>query len=262
MLRELAKRHFYNNLPPGGQQFVRVVAGRESGASYPHFVAVDGPTGPLLFRADDYREESGLKRLHDESLFIDIAAEKAGRRDHPVVWDIGANTGIISIPVIIANPTSQVFAFEPDPETVGKLRLNCDANSIAVPGDIQIVQAALTGVDGCLDFHVHSRLPACSSIGTPRWLDTGDEVTTIQVQASRADSLELPHPDIVVMDVEGHEVQALEGFGRKIRPEHILVELHTPETRDCVSGMLVNWGYNQELMVPRGEEWHAHFTRN
>ena len=46
---------------------------------------------------------------------------------------------------------------------------------------------------------------------------------TVPVQAKRFDTLEIPAPDLIAMDVQGAELVVLEGFGEKIQDVKVIV---------------------------------------
>lgn len=166
--------------------------------------------------------------------------------DDGVLYDVGCNWGYHSIH--LASRTrfaGTIHAFEPWPSTFRSL-----ANVVR--------QLGLTGVIQCHNFAVGQRqgegAMACgANCGCAHLVESGGG-TRVQVQA--LDELDLPPPDVIKVDTEGHEEQVFRGAAKLLerhRPllvfEHRFEHILAPER--CYSSLefLASLGYR--LFLPR-----------
>ena len=142
-------------------------------------------------------------------------------------FDIGANVGFITmLGARLVGPSGTVVAFEPVPQNVAAIRRNLGMNSI---GWAQVRETAVGDHSGSAklivsDVSAFSRLAHVS-------VPTGAR-ETIDVAVSSIDELvargEVPPPDVVKIDVEGAELEVIEGMRNTIT-EHrpvLLCEVH------------------------------------
>ena len=132
--------------------------------------------------------------------FIEVLAGRLG-----TVYDIGANWGYFSA-LLMTNPAfgGKIHAFESAPRTFRDLesmvqqcgfadRVVCHSAGLSDrPGQVHIKEGKHSGL---------TRVVEGDSCGTPVPVDT-------------LDSLDLPLPDLIKIDVEGHEMQVLTGGKR------------------------------------------------
>jgi FkbM family methyltransferase len=131
-------------------------------------------------------------------------------------FDIGANIGYYSL--YLSPLVRKVYAFEPDSQNFGGLRDN-----ISSTGNIEHVPMAISDRNGIVHLDVFTD-GAVSSIS--EYPGAG----SIAVEAVTIDQFAARHPDsrvgLIKIDIEGHDVAALEG-GRETVAEHqplILIE--------------------------------------
>jgi len=144
-----------------------------------------------------------------------------------VVLDVGANVGFFTmIAAKHVGPRGRVIAFEPVQSTVRALRHNVALNDFR---HVEVQQLALGAAAGTTDFLVGSDLTKSrlASRGAP----SGGS-TKIRVDVAALDDLvdtgAVPVPDVIKMDVEGAEIEAVAGMRRTLR-EHrpvLLCEMH------------------------------------
>jgi FkbM family methyltransferase len=166
-------------------------------------------------------------------------------------YDIGANVGFYSvIGARLVGPTGRVIAFEPLPENAERATYNARLNSLA---NVTVRREALGREDGEGHFLV-SEEPTWGTLEnankTPNRL-----VGEMPVPVRRLDSLvtgsQLPPPDVIKMDIEGGETDALEGSLEtlfRFRPI-LLVELHGTNTG--VAGILKRADYAAGVLGSR-----------
>ncbi len=128
--------------------------------------------------------------------------------------DIGANRGYIT--VVLAQRFDEVIAFEPNPTNKRSLEETLLINATK---NVQIVQAALSATS------VPAMMRVSASHGH-HTLEAGHitrEVDSEQVETQRFDdfakALSIKSFDLIKIDVEGHEISVLNGFGEMLRPD-------------------------------------------
>jgi len=145
------------------------------------------------------------------------------------VFDVGANIGLMAIPVLRSCETCRVVSFEPSPNSLPYLQATAKG---AAFGDRWIVRdVALSSSPGELDF----------TIGRPEdALFEGFNTTTIanarviKVKVSTIDeewrALDRPNVSVIKIDVEGAEGGVLDGAAELLAAERpvLLIEWHEP----------------------------------
>ena len=125
---------------------------------------------------------------------------------HPgnTVWDVGANVGYYTLLASRrVGPTGHVVAFEPLPANLAFLRTHIHNNALS---NVQVVPKALGSSTTHARFEVHP----VRSMGK---LSAGGN---LEVEVIAGDNEiahgRLPVPDVIKMDIEGGEVEALPGL--------------------------------------------------
>jgi len=113
-------------------------------------------------------------------------------------WDVGAAVGTYSC--LAASAGARPIAFEPHPQNYARCKENFRLNNL----NDSVIAKALSDQRGTL------RLPAEEGIGTGTYELT--ESGEIQVDTVRGDEVNAPQPDVVKIDVEGHELRVLDGM--------------------------------------------------
>jgi FkbM family methyltransferase len=143
------------------------------------------------------------------------------------VWDIGANVGWYSLQFSRwAGRSGQVFAFEPDPQNAARLREAVAGSTNVVVLPIGLSNSTrdawlLRGVD---------RLGATSKIAPD---ESAHENALVRVKLDSGDAVlesgRASLPDLVKIDVEGHELQVLQGMEEVLdhqRVRDLFIEIH------------------------------------
>lgn len=230
--------------------------------------------GLLKYRGNDHllnipTKNRGAHTLHlrdagpDAVLFSEILAENDYSALHQLnlkpqhIFDIGANIGLGSFYLRYLFPESTLHGFEPSPaeRTILERNYTSWGQATAYPYAIGNQNS-----DEIL-FAVHP-----DKTGGQHLVDTTDVSKTtewehIPVQLRRMDQLfkqhSLPIPDLVKMDIEGAELDALDGFGDMLaQPRAYILETHSKELHHNCITKLSSAGFRIISDLPRSRDTH------
>jgi FkbM family methyltransferase len=157
-------------------------------------------------------------------------------RPGDVAIDVGANIGAFTVPMAnLVGPSGLVYAFEASMANVVLLTENVRQNHCA--DLVKIMPCAASDKDGTLKVDKQSALHAYSR----KDINEGE----FEVQCVAIDSLFLPRCKLIKIDVDGHELQVLNGAVETIarcRPI-IYIENEIDEKREAMVAWLVDHGY-------------------
>jgi FkbM family methyltransferase len=154
-------------------------------------------------------------------------------RENSIIYDIGAHAGFWSLVFSRLSPEGKIFAFEPSPVNLSRLRSNTE-----IIDNIVIVPFAVSNISGTANFSDDGSFSSICLNG-----DT-------QVNSITLDKSYYQLPDFIKIDVEGHAAEALQGARRileKARPA-ILAEIHSAHEMQEVSSLLLPLGYRIERL--------------
>lgn len=167
-------------------------------------------------------------------------------RPGDVVYDVGANIGFYAVLLSrLVGPSGRVFAVEANPLCVYFLRANLEANGVA---NCTVLPAALLNDDSQVPFTInygncHLGLSARSGFYGGK---IGHEVNVQGHPLDRLiDTLALPAPDFIKMDIEGGEGPAMEGMRAAVAAQRptMLVEIHGRAAAKATLAPLAGLGY-------------------
>jgi FkbM family methyltransferase len=191
------------------------------------FRAVDGewtvPCGPARgrFRPADPYELHRFQRLIGERAFIEDLLTEV--RVDDVVWDVGAQIGLHAVLVGSLLEGGQIECFEPNPRNVERLRTHLELND--VPAEVH--RLALGATAGTAQF---DRQSYAFGEGGREVATTESTTDTFTADRRRGDDLvgqACARPDVVKMDIEGGEVDAIRGMeGTLETTRSAFVEVH------------------------------------
>jgi FkbM family methyltransferase len=159
-----------------------------------------------------------LRCLGYEKLFT-RSMRKAIEPGH-CVWDVGASFGVYSRMFCeMCGPGGAVYAFEPLPDTVARLRTNTSGLD-----RVRIMPVALSDTSGLAVIgrggDVDAAAEARRRNGIGVMLRRGDELV---------DTGRVALPDVVKIDVAGHELEVLRGMRSILREptlRHVFIKMH------------------------------------
>ena len=170
-----------------------------------------------------------------DPILLDFANRYIGPDD--VVWDVGANMGLFSFAA--ASRAKYVLAIEPDVDMIRLLRRTSKT--------LDILPVAITRTVGISKLCIARRSRAANFMEGFDWsTQHGGAVEQRTVITLSLDWIaeRFPLPTIIKMDIEGAELEALEGatFIAKQRPT-MLLEI-SDEIKHEVTLLLRSWNYS------------------
>lgn len=219
-------------LPPGARVWAKVRA---------------GPARGLWLRVDPRYEDEYIRSTHEPLLQQFLTNHL---RPGMVFYDVGAHIGFFSLLAArLVGREGKVFSFEAAPENVNRLMENARRNGFE---QITIVPAAVWKECRQLRFQ---RASDDSSRNTGRVVLTQAAAPElIEVEAVTLDHFAQQHlfPQVIKIDVEGAEVEVLEGAQKILaaEPPVLLCEVHSAESAIRVQQLLDVQGYRVEWFEP------------
>ena len=137
--------------------------------------------------------------------------------------DIGANIGDYSTELLRRNPSILIHMFEPSATNFQKLLLK-----FANKENIKVLPFAVSDKPGLATLFSNEAGSVLSSLTKRRLdhfnitFDVKESVRTIAFEDYWIKNLNKSQIDIVKIDIEGHELSALKGFGKAIFSTHII----------------------------------------
>jgi FkbM family methyltransferase len=174
--------------------------------------------------------------------------------EHSVVWDVGANMGVIAL-AAWREGAAQVVAFEPEPLNYARLVENIALNDART---ILALPLALSDQAGLTHFAHRDFVRGAAS---PHAIDTPDDDPRPRVACLRqrldalVDDPMLRPPTHLKIDVDGHELQVLAGATRTLASStltHILIELQRANLA-ATFALLAEAGFRHVGGQPHGE---------
>jgi FkbM family methyltransferase len=243
--RDAAYRTFattVGRLPPGCGK--KAAAGRLIRAlpvDGPHVRRVRLSSGALVDLDISVPQFAVTYLTHEwEPALISFLLARLSTRDR--FFDVGANVGLISLPVALGCGAS-VHSFEPAAENVARLHHNAALNHLS---NLEVVPTALSEKPGSLT------IGGANSMTRHVTADSGETVaaTTIDAYVRRVGA----DPSAIKIDVEGHEESVLRGASETLgrcKPL-VLCEMHGPTREDPVASLLASHRYTSHPLPPVG----------
>jgi FkbM family methyltransferase len=174
--------------------------------------------------------------------------------------DIGANLGYFTVLMSrLVGSTGRVVAFEPMPDTLNLLRKTIHANQLK---NVTVEGAAVSSASGSLELLSemgHQLAKTASAIGYR--LGGATQVQRTTVPAIRLDDYFREGdrlPDVVKIDVEGGELEVLEGARATLQRGHpvMVIEIHGwgGDRSSHVLQLLCELGYQAKVIETRPPE--------
>jgi FkbM family methyltransferase len=167
-----------------------------------------------------------------------------------VFIDAGAHVGLISFQVLRRVPSASIHAFDPHPERAEQFARHIALNNAEDQVHLNVVGLSDTGEPLGFDFSRHAVAASATTISTVRLDDYLEEHAIDRV-------------DVIKLDVEGHELQALSGASRFLADRRIrAITLEAMESHGSIhgaAGLLTRYGYRR---IPLASSSIALLRRN
>lgn len=147
-----------------------------------------------------------------------------------IIWDIGANIGVVTVRLANLYPEAQIFAFEPQRENYNILSKN-----ISGYHNITAIQVALSNTDGEMKlYHSDCETNKGGFSIQEEGCDTS-KFEMVTVMSTRKAVSSFAAPDLIKIDCEGAEYDILSEFrGHLKRIDYIVGELHGKDDWDLM----------------------------
>jgi len=167
-------------------------------------------------------------------------------KDARLILDIGANTGVYSLIAATINPDATIIAFEPVQRTSELFKKNLALNSNF---QIELVNKAISNKNGEALFYDVDTISQYSASLNEKMLEDLENRVSYTVEVICIDNLDLligNKVDLIKLDVEMHEPEAIEGMLNTIKRDKpsILVEILTDEIGKQIQELLKNEDYS------------------
>ncbi len=176
--------------------------------------------------------------------------------DGLVIYDVGAFHGILTL--FFASHAAEVIAYEPNDGNHARLIENIRLNNLA---NVQVRKLGVGAEPSAGTLHY---TPAMAGGGTlspdaTAQLSQPVEITTLDRDISAAS---LPAPDLIKIDIEGWELEALQGARATLDAYHpaLFLEMHGETMREkrqkasAIVAFLCDAGYTDILHIETGAE--------
>jgi FkbM family methyltransferase len=176
----------------------------------------------LRIRLEDPLAEAWYDRDWQEPEMITFLRERNALGAGSTVFDLGAHQAVLALIIARATgETGRVLAIEAEPHNARVATANCELNNA---GNVSVIHAAAAATEGFTTF----------AEGLTGQVDERTASGNVTVAAVSIDGLAERYgtPDVVFIDVEGYEEQALKGASRTLAngSTSFLVEVHDAET--------------------------------
>ena len=160
-------------------------------------------------------------------------------KDARLFIDVGAHVGYYTL--LASKIAKEVIALEPDPFNYKILRINLRINGISNAYALNIAASNYTGTGIFASIKNIGKLLAQKS-------NLDNNINKIKIRVVKIDDLLLKigkHPDVIKIDVEGSEMQVLEGLQETLRKgvKCLMIEVHSEENKAKAISFIKSLGY-------------------
>jgi FkbM family methyltransferase len=230
---------------------------------------VQSPIGLFAKGDEDPVEVEILLNSPATSLMFDLVVLKQVYEDYfrasdciprpgEVVVDIGANIGMYSILCALLQPAATVHSFEPLSGVAADLSVNCVLNGVS--GRVMVNRAALGATEGEVSIpHIFNGRQGTLANDIPWDYTGGADLTPLWTLDAYSASRGFVSPDIIKLDVEGFELNVLQGAEDSLKNTRLLIaEWHSTDRRQRMDkilsdvGLICDRSYSDDLNAPVG----------
>lgn len=173
-----------------------------------------------------------------------------------VTFDVGAYVGYFSLLAAQANPSGQVFAFEPLPSIHKRLLRNVALNRVE---NVHCFATAVGEAEGEAEFwHIDAETPTSSSLSR-EFMGGGEHLLSTKVTVIALDHFIRQHKlnrvDLLKLDTESTEYQVLRGMMKTLKRDHPIIISEVLPGRGGempLEETLRHFGYRYYHLTPAG----------
>ena len=209
---------------------------------YSHRVALR-PFTHASIRWRKERLEPGISKLVTK-----IAKELDNQKDPGCFFDVGANVGLYTWEVRKVCPARKILAFEPDPKNIKLLEKTLKGANLQ---NVEICKYALSNQLAEVSFFQDNLTSAtgCVAGKNKPWIEQylNGSSNEIRVKTETLDSVvrQDRSPSLIKIDVEGHEVEVLQGARNTLSEAKPLMIIESfPPKQSSVLSLLDELGYH------------------
>ena len=188
--------------------------------------------------------EPGISKLVTK-----IAKELDNQNDLGWFFDVGANVGLYTWEVHKVCPLRKILAFEPDPENIKLLEKTLRKANLQ---NVEIRKCAMSNQLAEVSFFQDNLTSAtgCVAGKDKPWIEQylNGSINEIRVKTETLDSVvrQDRSPSLIKIDVEGHEVEVLQGARNTLSEAKPLMIIESfPPKQSTVLSFLDELGYHQ-----------------
>jgi FkbM family methyltransferase len=225
-LKRWLKNVYYGNFP-------------ERKRAFPYFgTLVYFPKNSLVFRVAC---ESGIYEWENLRVLQALAEEES------TVFDVGANIGLMAVPLLASSKRLRVQSFEPSPNSLPYLQRTAEGSAFG--SRWQIIGKAVGSTVGSVEFNIASKeLGAFDGVRNTGRVANGGTLQVPMTTIDRAwEDAGKPRVSVIKIDVEGAERMAIEGASVCIA--------------DNRPSMLVEWNSSNLLAFDCDPNWILSFAK-
>ena len=232
---------------------------------YGGVVGIKHSMAPYTFYFDRERHPGMASDGIEESGEMASALDLIRKLGCKCSWEVGANVGAWTLLFAGARPpVERIVSFEPDAKNHQYLKMNVDRNGLA--GIVDVRQMALSDHTGEAVFY-GDPLTGCTGTLEPGHdfiaKHFGVQRVEIKVPLSTIDAEiagGLPVPDIIKIDVEGHEFPLLRGAAELLSTAHPTIIMEVTREIDQVTELLRGHGYELFSVAAKARIQRAEFA--
>lgn len=171
------------------------------------------------------------------------------------IFDIGANEGLFTIATCLRNPEATIICIEANPSTVKILKKNLALNNLT--SRCRVIEAAIWSSETLqqLEFspYVTTNSALSLSPAKSRWL-SGNNSLSVNIQTRTLDSitteLQIEAIDLMKIDIEGSEFEALKGAGHTLAmTDQLVIEYHSSTLKSKLIDLLDTQDFSVERVT-------------
>ncbi len=216
-------------------------------------VPVDGTSFLIRHHGSQIENEVFWSGIHGRWEGAALRVWSRAVQEAGTICDVGANSGLYTLAAAALNPRARVVAVEPVPRVYARL-----AENVALNGyPCLLLKAAASDRDGggeLWDYPAEHVLAASLERPEASLGFRPTSVSLVRLDTLVAQGL-LPPPDLLKIDVEGHEAAVLRGLGDHLaaRRPTLIVEVLSDHAATAVAEAVRGLGYRVFDLAAEGE---------